>query len=129
MELRWESEWPAGLLGSAAAVALLVALPSPTVAGSPAQEGFRKLLARQIREVLVGREFGDDVHFHHRYGADGEIAGQEMGRKISEHWRIANDQFCMTSRNRENCYFVWKKGDAVRFTIDDSDISIDGQVR
>ncbi len=115
--------------GAIIGFAALVHFCIPAQARPPTEDGFRRLNAGQIRQALVGREFSDDVHFRYQYQADGKIIGQGMGQKVSDRWRIADQQLCMISRGRESCYFVWKKGKAIRLLIEDSDISIDGQIR
>ena len=104
-------------------------VPCALAAAPPADEGFRKLSGRQIRQTFAGRTFSDDVHFSFRYAADGSIQGGAMGRKIDRRWRIERDLLCVTESVGENCYVVWKKGNAVKLLFDGNDAGTEGFVR
>ncbi|SDR56220.1 hypothetical protein SAMN05444161_6142 [Rhizobiales bacterium GAS191] len=112
------------------ALALLLFVGSwPAQAGSPADQGFRKLTGPQIRMVLVGKTFTDETHFSNRYKADGTIDGFSMGKKILNTWRIVTDELCITNSFGELCYAVWKKGTDVQLVYKYSDITLYGSIK
>lgn len=99
----------------------------PALAASPQTEGFKKLNGIQIRQAFAGKKFSDDVHFTYEYRANGAVQGMSMGKKVASTWKVAKDQLCVTDRSfGETCYFVWKKGAAVRLVVEGSSISLDG---
>jgi hypothetical protein len=107
---------------------ILIAIPivTPLFAASPQSEGFKKLRGDQIRKAFTGKELSDGVHFAYRYAAGGKILGTKMGKPITDKWAVTKDKLCVTDRFGENCYDVWTKGAAVKFTIDGSDPVVEG---
>lgn len=103
-------------------------LAAPALAASPQAEGFKKLSGAQIRQAFSGKEFSDDAHFAYQYKANGVAQGTSMGKKVTNTWKVAKDQLCVTeSSSEEACYFVWKKGSAVKLVIGESDdLGLDG---
>jgi hypothetical protein len=50
-----------------------------------------------------------------------------MGKKITSTWKITKDQLCVTDHSfGETCYQVWRKGAAVRLSVEGSEFSQDG---
>jgi hypothetical protein len=64
-------------------VAACFASALPAHAEGPADQGYRKLSAREIRAFFTGKIFSDGTHFSNRYEADGKIDGFAMGKKVS----------------------------------------------
>jgi hypothetical protein len=116
--------WPAVLL--AAASYLASALPAQ--AGSPADQGYRKLLGREIHATFVGKTFSDGTHISSRYESDGKINGFAMGKKVSNTWKILDGDLCIAERVGELCYAVWQKGSDVELVEKASYITIYGSV-
>lgn len=108
---------------------LFVASSWPAYAESPADQGYRKLTGPQIRRAFVGKVFSDESHFSDRFKADGTIDGYSMGKKVSDTWKIAKDELCITNSFGELCYAVWKKGIDVQLVYKDSDITLYGSVK
>jgi hypothetical protein len=117
------------LVSGLAGIALIVALTSAPRAASPQAEGFKKLTGPQIRAAFVGKTFTDDTHFSFRYKPDGSVQGMSMGKKVTDKWRLVNDELCVTDKLGETCYAVWRKGSAVRLQIGDGGLSLDGHLK
>ena len=102
-------------------------LIAPAFAASPQAEGFTKLNGAQIRQAFVGKKFSDGVHFTNEYRANGTVEGMHMGKKVTSTWKVAKDQLCVTEHSfGETCYQVWKKGAAVKLSVEGSSFSTDG---
>jgi hypothetical protein len=116
-------------------IALLpVFLCASALAATPMEDslkkaGFKRLSGEQIRLTFSDKRFTDQVHFAEVYKTDGTIQGMSMGKKHTNKWVTLKDQLCVTDNVGEICYAVWKKGEAVRLVVGDSDISLDGFVR
>ena len=102
-------------------------LITPAFAASPQAEGFKKLSGAQIRQAFVGKKFSDGIHFSYEYQANGAVQGTGMGKKTTSTWKVAKDQLCVTDPSfGETCYQVWRKGAAVRLSVEGSEFSQDG---
>ena len=95
----------------------------------PKSEGFKKLTGAQIRQAFSGHTFSDDVHFAFRYIAGGAIEGSGMGKKVARKWWLVHDELCITDSFGENCYAIWKKGSAVKFTFGDDLVFVEGKLK
>jgi hypothetical protein len=112
------------LLRTMPSILLLVV---PALAASPQAEGFQKLTGAQIRQAFAGRKFSDGIHFVYEYQANGAVQGTGMGKKTTSTWKVAKDQLCVTDHSfGETCYQVWKKGAAVKLSVEGSEFSQDG---
>ena len=108
---------------------LICPIVSHVRAASPAEEGFKRLSGKQIRQTFVGRIFSDEVHFADHYLADGKIQSESMGTKKTYSWRIEEERLCITESQSDVCYFVWKKINEIRMLPDGPGIRTDGFIR
>jgi hypothetical protein len=105
-------------------------LIAPAFAASPQAEGFKKLNGAQIHQAFTGRKFSDGIHFAYEYQTNGAVQGTGMGKKAASTWKVAKDQLCVTDHSfGETCYLVWKKGAAVKLTVEGSEFSMDGSLK
>ncbi len=113
------------LSGSAALVLLVMS------AGiGLAEDAFRRLKGREIRNAFVGKEFTDEVHFVQTFRQDGTREIFSMGKRKSGRWQIAADELCLISDGDEaRCYQVWRSGKSVQLRQPDIDITEDGILR
>jgi hypothetical protein len=107
----------------------ICAASSAALAFGPAEEGYRKLRAAEIRKTFIGKTFSDEAHFSERYRADGTIEGYAMGKAVASTWRIVDDELCITNRFGELCYSVWKKGPEIQLVYKNSDNPIYGTIK
>jgi hypothetical protein len=110
------------------AVGLFCAALSGAFASGPAEDGYRKLKAADIRKTFIGKVFTDGAHFSERFKADGTIEGYAMGKKATRAWKILDDELCITGSSEETCYGVWKKGSEIQLIFKDSDTSVYGTI-
>ena len=100
-----------------------------SVLATPADEGFKRLSAPEVRAVFTGHVFTDDVHFTDRYQRDGGIESFAMGRKLRKTWRLEKHLLCITESTGEYCHAVWKKGAAIRLVQDGVSITTEGSIK
>lgn len=103
-------------------VTLGLALAGP---GAVAAEKFRKLNGAQIKAKFAGMEMSDDVHWRDRYGRDGTLNSDSMGRKRAGKWWIEKNALCIDlGKDQGGCYQVWIAGKNVEFRREGLDTSI-----
>jgi hypothetical protein len=89
---------------------------------SVAQEQFKKLSGAEIRAKFTGMVFTDEVHWDEVYGENGNLIGEEMGKRRVGTWRVENDKLC-TDYGKivgRSCYEVWMSGKSVQLKIQGS---------
>jgi hypothetical protein len=64
-----------------ALVALTICSFACCEVSSVAQEQFKKLSGAEIRAKFTGMEFTDEVHWDEIYGENGNLIGEEMGKR------------------------------------------------
>jgi hypothetical protein len=105
-----------------ALVALTICSFACCEVSSVAQEQFKKLSGAEIRAKFTGMEFTDEVHWDEVYGENGNLIGEEMGKRRVGTWRVENDKLC-TDYGKivgRSCYEVWMSGKSVQLKIQGS---------
>jgi hypothetical protein len=97
------------------ALNLLLAM---TICGSMAraEEMFKLLGEKEIRDRVVGKDITDNSHWVMYLRPDGALIGAEQGQKWTGTWKIQNKKLCMSNPNLEspNCNEVWISGANIR---------------
>ena len=98
---------------------MLVLLP-PALAWSAAalaQEGFKRLGEREIREKVIGKDIVDSYHWITFLRSDGVLhIVDEGGRRQTGTWKIQNNKLCMSKPTGKSldCNEVWMSGNNIR---------------
>src|SRR5258708_15319178 len=98
---------------------MLILLP-PALAWSAAvlaQEGFKRLSEREIREKVIGKDIVDRYDWITFLRSDGVLhIVDEGGRRQSGTWKIQNNKLCMSNPTEKSldCNEVWMSGDNIR---------------
>ena len=106
----------------------------PALAWIPAihaQEGFRRLNDREIRERVVGKDIADSYHWVTFLRSDGVLQiANEVGRKWTGTWKILNSKLCMSNPERKSldCNEVWMSGDNIRLRAQKNEETFDAIV-
>jgi hypothetical protein len=82
-----------------------------------AQEGFKLLKEREIRERVVGKDIVDSSHWVTHLRSDGAVdLTDEVGRRRTGSWKIQNNKLCVfyPSEKTSECNEVWMSGQNVR---------------
>lgn len=85
-----------------------------------------EVLWRSVRNVdlhamFVDHELADGVHYAFQFRADGTFTGFNMGKEIRGTWRLAENEFCWTTRKSartEECFEVERRGNEIRLLRD-----------
>jgi len=96
-------------------ILLLSALASS--AAALAQEGFKRLGEREIREKVIGKDIVDSYHWITFLRSDGVLdIVDEAGRRPSGSWKIQNNKLCMSNPTGKSldCNEVWMSGNNIR---------------
>jgi hypothetical protein len=86
-----------------------------------AETEFHRLLANDIRAILIGSTVTDDAHWADRFLPDGVLDSHELGERRRGVWVIENDELCITRKPRrpvKECFEVWLKGDEIEYRRD-----------
>jgi hypothetical protein len=97
---------------------LILSLPSLAwSAAALAQEGFKRLGEREIREKVIGKDIVDRYYWITFLRSDGVLhIVDEGGRRQTGTWKIQNSKFCMSNSTEKslNCNEVWMSGDNIK---------------
>jgi hypothetical protein len=86
-------------------------------AAALAQEGFKRLGEREIRDRVIGKDIVDSYHWVTFLQSDGVLRiVDEAGRRQIGIWKIKNNQLCMSNPSGKSldCNEVWMSGDNIR---------------
>ena len=86
-------------------------------AAALAQEGFKRLGEREIRERVIGKDIVDSYHWVTFLQSDGVLRiVDEAGRRQIGIWKIKNNQLCMSNPGGQSldCNEVWMSGGNIR---------------
>src|SRR5262245_16073318 len=99
---------------------LMMIVLLPALAGSSAvvaQEGFKQLGKREIREKVIGKDIVDRYQWITFLRSDGVLdIVDEGGRRRNGTWKIQNNKLCMSNPTEKSldCNEVWMSGDNIR---------------
>src|SRR5215468_4264997 len=96
-----------------------------------AQEGFKRLGEREIRERIIGKDIVDSYHWITFLRLDGVLhIVDEAGRSQSGTWKIRNNQLCMSNPSGKSldCNEVWMSGDNIRLRANKNEETFDAIV-
>lgn len=83
--------------------------------------GLTWLSGAAIRTTIIGKTITDDAHWADRFEPDGRLSGHDMGREYVGHWKIVENELCLTHQAKHpvtECYEVWIKGNQVEYRRD-----------
>jgi hypothetical protein len=95
------------------AVLKLAAAAGFVLSGSPGQvfaEDFKKLSNMQIRRLVTGKIFTDDVRYRDRFLPGGKYEGVSMGKSFSGTWEVSGGELCFTrlAGEKPDCNEIWQ---------------------
>lgn len=86
-----------------------------------AQPAFKRLDAKQIRAIVIGKAVTDDSHWSDHLLADGTLKAWDLGELKPGAWKIERDELCLTRFGKggdTQCFEIWVAGDAVQYRRD-----------
>jgi hypothetical protein len=110
---------------------LTIMLPA-TICGlaAHAQDNFRLLGEKEIRERVVGKDITDSSHWVSYLRPDGKLFSDEMGRKWTGVWKIQKNKLCMSNPSLDslNCNEVWMSGANIRLRANKDEETFDALI-
>ncbi|WP_236702194.1 hypothetical protein [Cupriavidus basilensis] len=92
-----------------------------------AEGAFKRLSAVEIKKGIVGKVVTDGAHWSDKFKADGTLESIMHGQIQKGHWRLRNNDLCMTfstsNANAEECYQVWRHQQRIEYRRDDVTIA------
>lgn len=93
---------------------LTVGMASIAMAEEPPQAGFKRVRGTAIERLLMGKEFGDGVHWRYSFQPNGSAVEYAMGQRQQLTWRATREALCWNSTRGEECFAVWTSSSALR---------------
>ncbi|MEH2470966.1 hypothetical protein V1281_007845 [Nitrobacteraceae bacterium AZCC 2161] len=113
------------------ALGLTIMFPA-TICGlaAHAQDNFRLLGEKEIRERAVGKDITDSSHWVSYLRPDGKLLSDEMGRKWTGVWKIQKNKLCMSNPSLDslNCNEVWMSGANIRLRANKDEETFDALI-
>ena len=117
--------WRAHSLWTGLIVALVVVAAWSSLGNGA--DPFKKLTAAQIRAIVVGMDFTDDVHWAIQHFRDGTAKSFHMGTADTGKWRLDGDTLCVDYvKAGKECHEVWRSGGALQLRQTNSGTVLEG---
>ncbi|MBS0495915.1 MAG: hypothetical protein KGM60_00780 [Comamonadaceae bacterium] len=91
------------------------------------------LTGPQIRTAISGKYVTDELHWGHKYFADGRVERSENNRQRTARWSIKGNQLCLLqpeiSKDEPICYSVLRDGQELQYMDDAQFVVFRGLIR